>query len=206
MFQIPCHQLAEGDECGRDDSEQRNHHRHREKHSAPACGRGRHSPNLDFRAATQQLRQGGHRTAQRRALQNYREEQERSDHRAQLDPPPTEITTEPEAEKASHQNEVLEVGKDSDFRRYPTDHQHFHEQAEKADEHELAIAETAESFDGNLPAAQRRRHALQALEDAMNNQYGDGGDQEEKREREWRMADRLHWKGLASSQTRKTSG
>jgi hypothetical protein len=93
-----------------------------------------------------------------------------------LDAAPAKITTQAETEEAGDQDEVLEIREDSDFRRYPADHQHFHEQAQEADQRELAVAETAQILDRNFQPAQRRGRALQAIEHGVYDEYGDCGD------------------------------
>src|SRR6266568_140061 len=95
IFQIPSHQLAEGNKGGRNHGEQWDDHRHGEEDSGPTRGHGGNSPDMDFAAGAEKMRQDRQGAAQRGdgTLQDSGQQQEWGDDRAERKTAPAEITT-----------------------------------------------------------------------------------------------------------------
>ena len=103
---------------------------------------------VDFHASPEQLRQVGNAAPQRgnRSLQNDGEQQERRNERGQWHAAAAQVAAQSKTEETRHQYEILEVGKNPDVGRHPSDHQHFCEEAEQADQDRWHPAEATEVF------------------------------------------------------------
>src|SRR5580693_10035379 len=194
VFQIPTHELSEGNESCGNQREHGDDETERKQHPSPTGGQRRHSPYVNFDRCPQQGGKGRNRSAQRgyRRFPNKCQQQERRDHRHELYAAAAEVTAQAESQETRDQDEILEIGKDADLRRDPADHQHLHEQAEQTDQDQLAVAESAKLLNIHFQATGRGRCGSKAMKETVDNEDRESGNEQKEGERAERLSDCLH--------------